>query len=58
MSRIDINSKIFFLAVSSLFIAKGPYEQHIKNFHKDLEEFQKQLMRDQIKKELYEIALL
>jgi len=25
MSRIGINSKFFFPAVSSLFIAKGPY---------------------------------
>ena len=30
------------------------HEQHIKYFHKDPEEFQKQLMRDQIKKELCE----
>jgi len=28
------------------------HEQHIKYFHKDPEEFKKQLMRDQIKKEL------
>ncbi|RIA84185.1 hypothetical protein C1645_808896 [Glomus cerebriforme] len=30
------------------------HEQHVKYFHKDLEEFKKQLMRDQIKKELCE----
>ena len=27
MSRISINSKIFFPAVSSLFTAKGPYKE-------------------------------
>src|SRR6266498_3825350 len=32
MSRIGINSKIFFLAVSSLFIAKGPYGIYTGNF--------------------------
>src|SRR5438034_8161670 len=30
------------------------HEQHIKYFHKDPEEFQKQLIRDQFKKELCE----
>jgi hypothetical protein len=30
------------------------HEQHIKYFHKDPEEFKKQLMRDQLKKELCE----
>ena len=34
------------------------HEQHIKYFHKDSKEFKKQLMRDQLKKELCEKNLI
>ncbi|RIA82950.1 hypothetical protein C1645_743422 [Glomus cerebriforme] len=34
------------------------HEQHVKHFHKDPEEFEKQLMRDQLKKEICEKNLI